>query len=163
LFTAYCISKTLNAGHEVLLVHLLEQHVREGDQVGRRIGLDHVLELGLLHAQVVQPMREDLDVARLIERLSGEEALAGLVGRRVDQARRRGQRAALADHELHGPAHRVLAQERILEDRSRLGLARRMAVLGALQVALGTGLEPALDRVRGQEIGHRQPSCAIER
>ena len=146
-----------DARHEVLLVDLLEQHVRERDQVRRRVGLDHVLELGLLHAQVEQPVREDLDVARLVERLGREEALAGLVGRGVAEARRRGQRAALADHELHRAADGVLAQGRVVENRRGLALVRRVAVLGALEVALRARLEPALDRIRGQEIGHREP------
>jgi hypothetical protein len=44
--------------------------------VRRRQRLDHVLELGLPDAQIEQALREDLDVARFVERLGGEEALA---------------------------------------------------------------------------------------
>ncbi len=78
-----------------------------------RVGvlLDGVLESGLRDAEVVEALGEDLDVTGLVEGLGGEEALAPLVGRRVDQAGRRRQRATLADHQLHGRADRLLPQD----------------------------------------------------
>ena len=116
---------------------------------------DHVLEVVLLHAEVVEPLREDLDVARLVEGLRREEALARVVGCGVDQPRRSGERAALTDDQLDRRADRFFAHRRVLEHEVRLLLAGRVSVFGVLQIGLWAGFEPGLDRVGIQEIRHR--------
>jgi hypothetical protein len=126
-----------DAGHEVLLIDLLEQSLRELHQVRVREALERVLELRLLHAEVVQALREDLHVSGLVQRLGGEEALAGLVGSCAHEARRSGQGATLPQHELDRGADRLLAQDRILDHELRLLLSRSMTILGVDQVALG--------------------------
>jgi hypothetical protein len=126
-----------DAGHEVLLIDLLEQGLRELHQVRVREALEGFLELRLLDAEVVQALREDLDVPGLVQRLGGEEALAGLVGGCVHEARRGGQGTTLAEDELDRGADRLLAQDRILDHELRLVLARSMTVLGVDQIALG--------------------------
>ncbi len=113
------------------------------------MALDHVFELGLLHAEVEEPLREDLDVARLVERLRGEEALARLVRGRVDQARGSGEGRALAHDQLDGAADRSFAQDRALEDRGGLGFRGSVTERRPFQVSLGAGLEPVLNRVAG--------------
>ena len=113
-----------------------------------------VFELGLLHAQVVEPLGEDLDVPSFVERLRCEEAFAGLVGCATDQTRRGRQGAALAGDQLHGERDRLLAHEGIREQQLRLGLTGLVPVFGPLQVALWTRLKPTLNRIPIEEVRH---------
>ena len=43
----------------------------------------------------------------------------------------------------------------IAEDDLRLGLPRRVAVLGVFEICLGAGLQPVLDRIRVEKLAHR--------
>jgi hypothetical protein len=86
---------------EVAPVDLLEQGLGELHEVRIRVARDHVFPLAQLDPEIEQPPLEDLDVTGLIQRLCGQEDLARLVGRGVDETRRCSQRTALACHELH--------------------------------------------------------------
>ena len=151
---------TDDTGHEIARVDLLQQHLGELHQVGVGEMVDGGLEVLALDTQIMEPLGEDLDVAGLVERLRGQEALAGEVRGGVDQPGRSGQGATLADDELHRRADGVLAEILVVEQELGFLLVGLVAVNGVLEIPLRAQLQPPLDRIRLQEVTHSgTPPC----
>ena len=143
-----------HAGDEVTVVHLLEEHLGELDEVRVGVAVDRRLEVVLLHTEVEEALGEDLDVARLVEGLRGEEPLARIVGGGVDQAGRRREGTPLADHQADRGADGGLALVVVREDELGLGRVGLVPVDGVFEVALRAHLHPPLDRVLREEFSH---------
>ena len=76
---------TNDAGDKVAIVDLLEEDFGELHEIRIHELIDRRFQVVLLHTEVVEALREDLDMAGLVECLRREEPLARIVGSRVDQ------------------------------------------------------------------------------
>ena len=133
---------------------LLEEDLGELDEIRVRIAVDRRLEVAGLHAEVEEPLGEDLDVTGLVEGLRREEPLARVVGRGVDQPGRRGQCATFADDEPDRGADGSFTLVVVLEQDFRFVFTRLVAVHGVFEVPLWAHLHPPLDRVLREELSH---------